>query len=720
MIHRALTRLRRRKLLTPYLFSFLLITGMAIALLCLWFALNVRVQLRREIQEGAAARTQRAAASFENSLSDFDALSSKLSRQGALTPNAFAQNPIQAYQTLSCFDSTLRYDDLLIFYPDSRVLLSAFGTSEVALYFSHVPQAQALVSEIGACAAPSFLSTASYGVEPGKAQLLYVQPLPMQSRSPSYYAVYILNSATLDQRILGGAEDGVSHRSLYAADGTLLWSNGGPESGSLASDAVETHREMAGGKLALRERVEAALPSARLDWAWRSLMVCCALLMVSGCGLALWSMRRGYRPIQRMLADYGQGEASPARSDIEALGHMLQRYHAFLRQRAATRDHLPAEYVEEMLALSLAHGHVQESGYLSELGICDLSAFDGGNHFVCLVLFDRRPTGAEIAAVRSALQGKGAGFCGLCAAAGPDPLILCVIHALSPDAAARARAGGALLESAGLRATCACGRAYDALQNLPQSYREASAALENRGAMGCHTVILYDELPEKSREDSHPAGLLAAYAQALGGGDFEGARSGLAQLCERVRRQRLDMQACMFICFELISHTEGALQGLFGSPLPEALGAGAASLDGAMSVPELAGRLEELLCAAQAEWARLALQKDEEFLNLCLQVLRENIGNADFSVESVAGQLGTTAQTLRRRFKLLTGSTLIGKLAELRIEEAKRLLSATELEIAEITRRVGYLDTSNFSRLFKRAVGVSPSQFRSLCAARAG
>lgn len=169
MIHRALTRLRRRKLLTPYLFSFLLITGMAIALLCLWFALNVRVQLRREIQEGAAAQTQRAAASFENSLSDFDALSSKLSRQGELTPNAFAQNPIQAYQTLSCFDSTLRYDDLLIFYPDSRVLLSAFGTSEVALYFSHVPQAQALVSEIGACAAPSFLSTAGYGVEPGKA-----------------------------------------------------------------------------------------------------------------------------------------------------------------------------------------------------------------------------------------------------------------------------------------------------------------------------------------------------------------------------------------------------------------------------------------------------------------------------------------------------------------------------------------------------------------------
>ena len=48
-----------------------------------------------------------------------------------------------------------------------------------------------------------------------------------------------------------------------------------------------------------------------------------------------------------------------------------------------------------------------------------------------------------------------------------------------------------------------------------------------------------------------------------------------------------------------------------------------------------------------------------------------------------------------------------------RVERAKRLLQAgTDLSLAEVSVYAGFSDQSQFSRHFKRLVGVTPGQFR--------
>lgn len=69
-------------------------------------------------------------------------------------------------------------------------------------------------------------------------------------------------------------------------------------------------------------------------------------------------------------------------------------------------------------------------------------------------------------------------------------------------------------------------------------------------------------------------------------------------------------------------------------------------------------------------------------------------------------------RTLKRRFKIATGSSLIEYLQNLRVEEAKRLLEAGEISVDEISFEVGYEDPSFFRRLFKRRAGLTPSQYR--------
>jgi transcriptional regulator GlxA family with amidase domain len=69
-------------------------------------------------------------------------------------------------------------------------------------------------------------------------------------------------------------------------------------------------------------------------------------------------------------------------------------------------------------------------------------------------------------------------------------------------------------------------------------------------------------------------------------------------------------------------------------------------------------------------------------------------------------------RTLKRRFKVATGVTLIDYVQNLRIEEAKRRLETESTAVDDISVAVGYEDPSFFRRLFKRRTGLSPGQYR--------
>lgn len=63
-------------------------------------------------------------------------------------------------------------------------------------------------------------------------------------------------------------------------------------------------------------------------------------------------------------------------------------------------------------------------------------------------------------------------------------------------------------------------------------------------------------------------------------------------------------------------------------------------------------------------------------------------------------------------FKQYTGGNFVAYLQKLRIDEAKRLLEATDRRVNEIGRSVGFSDEKHFLKVFKGAVGMSPTEYR--------
>jgi transcriptional regulator GlxA family with amidase domain len=76
-------------------------------------------------------------------------------------------------------------------------------------------------------------------------------------------------------------------------------------------------------------------------------------------------------------------------------------------------------------------------------------------------------------------------------------------------------------------------------------------------------------------------------------------------------------------------------------------------------------------------------------------------------------QLSQLAErTFKRRFAQATGMAPLEYVHHVRLEEAKQLLEAGDAPVEAVAVDVGYSDSSFFSRLFRRKVGMSPVQYR--------
>ena len=87
-------------------------------------------------------------------------------------------------------------------------------------------------------------------------------------------------------------------------------------------------------------------------------------------------------------------------------------------------------------------------------------------------------------------------------------------------------------------------------------------------------------------------------------------------------------------------------------------------------------------------------------------------------VEDYADQLGCSVRTLTRASLAVTGRTAKQVVDDRVTLEARRLLACTTLSVAEIGRRLGFPEPTNFGRFFHREVGESPGAFRAAMAAR--
>jgi len=103
---------------------------------------------------------------------------------------------------------------------------------------------------------------------------------------------------------------------------------------------------------------------------------------------------------------------------------------------------------------------------------------------------------------------------------------------------------------------------------------------------------------------------------------------------------------------------------------------------------------------------------DKRFIEKVEQVLQNNLTDENFNVAELSRELFLSTSQLHRKFKGFVGQSPGDYIRNYRINMGARLLSKTNLTIAEITHRIGLKYAQNFSRTFLQLYGISPTEYR--------
>lgn len=130
-----------------------------------------------------------------------------------------------------------------------------------------------------------------------------------------------------------------------------------------------------------------------------------------------------------------------------------------------------------------------------------------------------------------------------------------------------------------------------------------------------------------------------------------------------------------------------------------------------MSEPLAMNMLERLLIRCYEECSIASSQPmDHRILEAC-QILSSSLAE-DISIDQLAEQVFLSPSRLAHLFREQMGASVVRWREDQRVVRAKQLLQTTLLPVAVIAQQTGYDDQLYFSRVFKKRVGVSPSEYR--------
>ncbi len=94
-----------------------------------------------------------------------------------------------------------------------------------------------------------------------------------------------------------------------------------------------------------------------------------------------------------------------------------------------------------------------------------------------------------------------------------------------------------------------------------------------------------------------------------------------------------------------------------------------------------------------------------------MQYLHEHITD-EISLNDLTKYFSMNRNRLNELFIGQTSMTCLSYLLQSRMELARIMLAETELPVGEVGARVGYPDTNYFTKVFKKQVGLTPSEYR--------
>ncbi|HEX2945025.1 MAG TPA: response regulator [Clostridia bacterium] len=257
------------------------------------------------------------------------------------------------------------------------------------------------------------------------------------------------------------------------------------------------------------------------------------------------------------------------------------------------------------------------------------------------------------------------------------------------------------------------------LTQLPQKFKECREALEHKFYMGSNSIILHSDINTffKYDDNSMLEKLQKALIEGIKSGNEQSVRDRLKDIYIYVKT--IDPSRKEFIknfYWNLISSINNIRTSLMSGDSDKKLEY--SELGGLYGLIEKCTNSDELNTLLD-ESARSVTSKVNSYNNKSIKlILRkaveylQNHYNEQITLNEVAEHTFVSTYYISRMFKKEMGKNFVDYLNEIRIEKAKEMLRDVRYKTYEVAEQVGIPDAHYFSKLFKKYVGVTPTEFR--------
>ena len=93
------------------------------------------------------------------------------------------------------------------------------------------------------------------------------------------------------------------------------------------------------------------------------------------------------------------------------------------------------------------------------------------------------------------------------------------------------------------------------------------------------------------------------------------------------------------------------------------------------------------------------------------EIIERHLADSNFTVDVLAYELRVSRTTLYNKIKGLMGNTPSDIIRIYRISKAKAMLRERRYTVIEVAEAVGFSDQKYFREVFKKTVGMTPSEY---------
>ncbi|EMS72264.1 response regulator [Ruminiclostridium cellobioparum] len=260
------------------------------------------------------------------------------------------------------------------------------------------------------------------------------------------------------------------------------------------------------------------------------------------------------------------------------------------------------------------------------------------------------------------------------------------------------------------------GSVRERIQGIAQSYREADLIKNYRYIYGKHRIIGYKDVRSAIGGKKEFTDIFKNDVYGfLKCGLKSDVRDFVRQYMDNLNRAEMKSLIYLYYSFmDLVLNVSRFISQLGGKA--EQLIPWMADLENFITCVdsiEKFGELSEAVLNKVLEFrdAR-AEEKYEGIIIKAKEYMHNNLSNSGISLNSVASFVNVSPSHFSTIFSRETGENFIEYLTKARVKKAKELLKTTPLKSTEIAYSVGYNDPHYFCYIFKKAVGITPMEYR--------